>query len=572
MKPTRQESSLVSIVPAMTDSEVTLPPRGTELRGVPVHMGSSAQFTGEVQHLLRSRLRLAALVMASAGAAFFIWGLVGKPTEVLGPSGSSVLIRLALIVLNAGVAVVLFTRLQFSLRTLRALELGLFGLMAVFFAWLQHGQMCQGGATAYSAPGHQETVVRLANYANVLRWFALVIIYGAFIPNTWQRCSLIISTIAVFPVSITVWFIAMCPLTGPLLWPYALIDTMLFMSIAAAVAIFGSHKLIALHKEAFEMRQLGQYRLKERLGFGGMGEVYLAEHRLLRRPCAIKLIRGDRAKDRSHLLRFEREVQQTARLTHWNTIEIYDYGHTEDGTFYYVMEYLPGEDLQELVYRHGPLPPARVIHILRQMCAALHEAHGVGLIHRDIKPNNVILCERGGVRDVVKLLDFGLVQVSDFEGKENKITRQGAIAGSPAYMSPEQAKGLDQVDARSDVYSVGAVAYYLLTGKPPFERDTAIEIIAAHLRDPVLPPRNLRPELPVDLQQVIMSCLEKNPQRRPQSAQELETALSGCRDANGWTSDHAAAWWTGHVPHAPESNGEWDAARAETRAYVGDVP
>ena len=185
---------------------------------------------------------------------------------------------------------------------------------------------------------------------------------------------------------------------------------------------------------------LGQYRLKQVLGFGGMGAVYLAEHVLLRRPCAIKLIRPDQAGDPRTLIRFEREVQATATLTHSNTVEIFDYGHAEDGTFYYVMEYLPGMNLEDLVEQHGPMPPERAVHLLRQVCQALREAHGIGLIHRDIKPSNIFACERGKVYDVAKLLDFGLVKGFGLAGDDAKLTREGAFTGSPAFMSPEQAR------------------------------------------------------------------------------------------------------------------------------------
>src|SRR5207302_6745989 len=196
--------------------------------------------------------------------------------------------------------------------------------------------------------------------------------------------------------------------------------------------------------------QLGQCRLVRRRGAGGMGEVYLGEHLLLRRACAIKLIRPDHAGDATNLSRFEREVQAMATLTHWNTVEIYDYGHATDGTFYYVMEYLPGLSLQELVDRHGPLPPGRAIHFLRQLCAALHEAHAIGLIHRDIKPSNVIACQRGGVYDVAKLLDFGLVVQTvnlPSQGDSDELTAHGTILGSPPFISPEQAKGKGPVDS-----------------------------------------------------------------------------------------------------------------------------
>src|SRR5438477_2012920 len=211
--------------------------------------------------------------------------------------------------------------------------------------------------------------------------------------------------------------------------PYALSalpETIILMATAAAIAVFGSHKIRELQEKAHEAQRIGQYRLKQILGFGGMGAVYLAEHVLLRRPCAIKLIRPDQAGDPRTLLRFEREVQATATLTHWNTIEIYDYGHADDGTFYYVMEYLPEMNLEDLVERHGPLPPERAVHLLRQVCQALREAHGIGLIHRDIKPSNILACERGRVYDVAKLLDFGLVKNFGLAGGDAKLTREGA--------------------------------------------------------------------------------------------------------------------------------------------------
>jgi serine/threonine-protein kinase len=257
--------------------------------------------------------------------------------------------------------------------------------------------------------------------------------------------------------------------------------------------------------------------------------VYLAEHSLLRRPCAIKLIRPERAGDPATLKRFEREVQAMAALTHPNTAEVYDYGHAADGTFYYVMEYLPGPSLEELIKQHGPLPPERAVHLLRQVCAALQEAHAAGLVHRDVKPGNVLVCERGGLADVAKLLDFGLVRGHGLDSDDAKLTQQGAIAGTPAYMSPEQAAGREDVDGRSDIYSLGAVAYFLLTGQPPFVRGSAVQTLAAHLGEPVVPPDRLRADVPADLQAVVLRCLEKEPARRFARAADLAEALAGCR-------------------------------------------
>src|SRR5262249_15012079 len=190
--------------------------------------------------------------------------------------------------------------------------------------------------------------------------------------------------------------------------------------------------------------------------------------------------------------RFEREVQAAASLTHWNTIEVFDYGHAEDGTFYYAMEYLPGMNLQDMVEQHGLLPPARAVHLLRQVCQALREAHGIGLIHRDIKPSNIIACERGKVYDVAKLLDFGLVKTFGPEGEAGKLTGAGAFTGSPAFMSPEQALGGAQLDARSDIYNVGAVGYFLTTGRLPFDRLSALAMLHAHAYEPFEPSREFK--------------------------------------------------------------------------------
>jgi serine/threonine-protein kinase len=239
-------------------------------------------------------------------------------------------------------------------------------------------------------------------------------------------------------------------------------------------------------------------------------------------------------------------VQATAALTHPNTVEIYDYGRAEDGTFYYAMEYLPGLTLDQLGERHGPLPPARAVHLLRQVCGALREAHGVGLIHRDIKPANIIVCTRGGIHDVVKLVDFGLVRGIDPGADGGRLTQDGAIAGTPEYMSPEQAEGAAGLDGRSDIYSLGAVAYFLLTGRPPFRRATTLQLLFAHAREPVEPIAALRPEVPADLRGVVQRCLEKDPGRRYPDVAALDQALAACQAREPWTEAQAATWWECH--------------------------
>jgi len=314
------------------------------------------------------------------------------------------------------------------------------------------------------------------------------------------------------------------------------------LALACAIAIYGSHRISTLGQAAFEARKLGQYYLKQPLGSGGMGQVYLAEHRLLRRPCVVKVIRPDRCQDPAMLARFEREVHAMAQLSHWNTVEVFDYGRAADGTFYYVMEYLPGMTLGEAVERHGPLPPARAVYLLRQVCAALREAHAAGLIHRDIKPGNIMVCQRGGLSDVIKLLDFGLVRpLAASEG--DRLTLTGTIAGTPGYMSPEQAAGQEDLDARTDIYSVGAVAYFLLAGRPPFDADTPWQTLAAHLYEPVTPLSQVRADIPGDLEAVVLRCLRKEPPARYPDADSLDAALDGCEAAGGWTAASAAAWW-----------------------------
>jgi serine/threonine-protein kinase len=314
-----------------------------------------------------------------------------------------------------------------------------------------------------------------------------------------------------------------------------------WMVFGAATAIYASHKITTLRREVAEARKLGPYKLVRKLGSGGMGEVYLAEHSLLKRPCAVKLIRPERAGDPQALRRFEREVQTTASLTHPSTIQVYDYGHTPDGTFYYAMEYIPGLPLDELVRRAGLLPTGRVVHVLLQLCGALAEAHAAKLVHRDIKPGNVILGERGGRADVAKLLDFGLVTAPT--GGDDLQTREGTITGTPAYMSPEQAAGRGEVGPASDIYSLGAVAYFLLTGRTLFPDRSVVQVLGAHLYETPDPPGKHRPDLPADLEEVVVRCLAKKPADRFPDVGSLESALARCAVAGSWSQADAANWW-----------------------------
>ena len=289
--------------------------------------------------------------------------------------------------------------------------------------------------------------------------------------------------------------------------------------------------------------RLGQYTLEEKIGEGGMGAVYLARHAMLRRPTAIKLIKEGQVKPET-LMRFEREVQLTSQLSNPNTVAIYDYGRTPDGVFYYAMEYLPGITLDNLVMNDGPQPERRVVHILRQICSSLAEAHARGMIHRDIKPANIMVLERGGMYDVVKVLDFGLVK--DITSGDQNVTAMNTVPGTPHFLSPEAIQHPDAIDARTDLYAVGAVGYFLLTGSFVFSGTSAIEVLGKQVSDsPDDPSERLGRSLDPYLQGLILQCLAKDPADRLADAGALLEALSsGYQSPIGtWTQKEAAAWW-----------------------------
>jgi eukaryotic-like serine/threonine-protein kinase len=313
--------------------------------------------------------------------------------------------------------------------------------------------------------------------------------------------------------------------------------------LAIVAASANSRQLYGLRKRIREIGKLGQYTLEEKIGEGGMGTVYRATHAMLRRPAAIKLLANDRASEKDQA-RFEREVQLTSTLAHPNTIAIFDYGRTAEGVFYYVMEYLNGLDLDRLVKQHGPLEPARAIHILVQVCGALAEAHALNLIHRDIKPANIVLTHRVDEPDVVKVVDFGLVRTLATDAAES---RQDTITGTPMYLSPEAIKTPDAVDARSDIYALGAVAYFLLVGQEVFRGATVVEVLSRHmLEPPQRPSLHLPSPLPADLEQLVLKCLEKEPSARPASAAALRDALLTCADASRYDRAAAMSWWREH--------------------------
>ncbi|MFL5343995.1 MAG: serine/threonine-protein kinase [Hyalangium sp.] len=366
---------------------------------------------------------------------------------------------------------------------------------------------------------------------------AALICRAVIVPTSVRR-TLWVSVAGVLPDAV---FLALLQLQSPEGFLLPALDALLWSAIAVIMATLVTRVVYGLRQQVRDARKLGQYTLLELLGAGAMGDVYLASHAMMRRRTAIKLLRSDA--DGQGLERFEREVQLTSQLTHPNTIAIYDYGRTAEGLFYYVMEYLEGVDLERLLVGAGPQPPARVIHILRQVCGALEEAHGLGLLHRDIKPANLFLCRRRGMPDMVKVLDFGLVKqlgVSEEPGSG----KANVVAGTPHYLAPEAITEPTRVDGRADLYSLGAVGYALLTGSHVFTGESAAEICSHHVNTPPMPPSlRLGRELPDDLCGTILRCLEKRPESRFTNARELRIALELCADAGRWTEEDAAQWW-----------------------------
>lgn len=503
--------------------------------------GTEPGLTGETLSLLRRRLRLASLLLALGFAVFLPLHYVQTDFSRPGAGllfGFHVLVTLVVSL----VGVRLCQGCPRMMAHPRGVELTVFGLAAAFFLAMEHFVVLEQSRELAAVRAHAGSEqVGLAMPGGT--WLLLIFTYALFIPNTFRRAAAVLGAMASLPVLLVAAMAALHPPVREVLSFREYVGFPLTMGVAAFIASFGVDTIGSLRREAYEARQLGQYRLKRRIGAGGMGEVYLAEHLLLKRPCVVKLIRPEKAGDARVLLRFHREVQATARLTHWNTVEIFDYGVTADGTFYYVMEYLSGMSLAEIVERYGPMPPARVIYLLRQACDALREAHGAGLVHRDIKPANVFAARLGGVYDVAKLLDFGLVKPLVKDDSPVELSAEGSITGSPLFMSPEQATGDAHPDARSDIYSLGAVGYYLLAGRPPFEGTRPIQVMIAHVRDAVVPPSKVRPGVPADLEQVVLRCLAKRPEDRYPDAAALAEALDQCEAADGWDRARAAEWW-----------------------------
>ena len=503
------------------------------------------QLSDETRNLLGFRLMVVAGVFALTSGLFALRSLILFEEE-----GFFLPQQVAVFGLFTLAAITLYGKRDFPLRVLRIFELLIFGTMVLhlfrfFFLWTIERSDSFGTVGIYRA---------------ALSFFAITVVYGMFVPNHWRRAIVVLSLIASGPGLLT--FAAWLAYPGlrkelaSVLSIEVISDTGLTLFLGAVVSALGSHIVYSMREGAVRMRELGMYRLKEQLGRGGMGQVWKAEHQLLTRPAAIKMIRPDlhvskNGKQQDSLVsRFRREAQITATLSSPHTVQLYDFGVTEEGDFYYVMEYLDGLDLETWVERFGPLPPPRVVYLLQQAAESLAEAHQLGLIHRDIKPSNLHVSRQGIRADYLKLLDFGLVKLQGgLADRETTLTVEGTTTGTPAFMAPETALGKNQVDARSDIYSLGCVAYWLLTGHLVFEGETPLEMVVHHVKTPPLPPsKKTEIAIPKALERAVITCLSKNPDERPQSVEEFSEMLDRCGFETPWTQKQARAWWDTHLP------------------------
>jgi tRNA A-37 threonylcarbamoyl transferase component Bud32 len=392
----------------------------------------------------------------------------------------------------------------------------------------------------FGANNDEATLISVNNW-HYFAWSMIIFIYGVFMPNRWQRAAAILLPVAAIPglvILLVSWWEPNIPI---LLNEDQFGQPLPTTFVAAAISIYAAYLIHGARLSAFQARRLAQYELKRLIGSGGMGQVYEAEHLLLKRTCAVKLIRPEHCADDAALRRFKQEVRATAKLTHPNTIEIYDYGQTKDGVFFFAMELLPGMNLQTLVDAYGPMNPGRVAHFLTQVCDALAEAHDAGLIHRDIKPANIFASQRGGIDDFTKLLDFGVVRTVNVD---LGLTRVGErIVGTPTYMSPEQISAPDKIDGRSDLYGLAAVGYFLLTGRPPLVGDSPLETMLAQVDRVPIAPADRNQKIPTDLSDVIMRCLSKHADERPENARQMLMELESCDCTGSWTREQATSWW-----------------------------
>jgi len=509
------------------------------IRKAGVTSSTSDSLPADITDIVLKRIIILCLVSAGLAAlgVVFCLGFFLSEGAILkvGYSAAEIVKDIVMILVSLGVAWIVHRRL-FPHRILVALGLG-FGA----FAALYHSV---GECLALI----NDEFTAIAYFSFVQGW---VVFFPAIVPIRSRTTYFMILLAAAMP-----------PLSRGLTQSLGYVELpkdsqailILVMFFSAIMGLVVSHVVYKLGKSVKAAREMGSYTLEENLGSGGMGEVWRASHRMLVRPAAVKLIKPDvligmqPGEIEKLNQRFEHEVQATAALCSPHTVDIYDYGLAQDGTFYYVMELLDGIDMETLVERFGPIEPSRAVYFMIQACHSLNEAHKRQLIHRDIKPANLFVCSYGEDFDFVKVLDFGLVKQEKAESESDlKLTADGSVTGTPAYMYPEAISGISLVDHRSDVYSLGCVAYWLLSGQLVFTAKTPMAMLMEHATaEPIPPSKRSELEIPEDLDNVILACLEKNPGDRPQSADELASRLNKINFEQSWDQERAQTWWKLH--------------------------
>jgi serine/threonine-protein kinase len=476
-------------------------------------------------------------IAGAVGAGLWLFGLVMDALVMpatLGtvPPATMIIIDILGVLLSAGLFA--FIRHSSSATQLKA-DVGLLFMVV--------------NAIAVAAVNTQARTVTIFTMGGHVSWMTIVILVGSMILPTTPRKMLAAALFSASMDPLGVWVAHLRGIPVP-----SLVDTfVIFMPnyACALVAVLPSHVLQRIGRRLRQAQEMGSYHLVELLGRGGMGEVWRAEHRLLARGAAIKLVRPEllgassETAARTMLRRFEREAQATAALSSPHTIRIFDFGVTADRTFYYVMELLSGRDLESLVREFGPVPADRTLFLLAQVCHSLADAHARGLVHRDVTPANIYACRMGLEYDFVKVLDFGLVKFNDPGTMQTTLmTGPHVTTGTPAFMAPEIITNDGEVDQRADVYALGCVAYYLLTGQLVFEADTPMKMFLQHMQATPVPP-SLRSELriPREVDDLVLACLEKEPSKRPQNAEDVLRMIRRCRSAQSWDNDSARGWW-----------------------------
>ncbi|MEP3478755.1 MAG: serine/threonine-protein kinase [Fuerstiella sp.] len=517
------------------------------------------------QSLLRRRLRASALMLFVAKLAFTIRSIAVMDRFHI--------MDAAILVVLLTICCVLYSRVFVSSLFLRIMEVCTFFGLSMELGLLLHASLTEIAGRDLADMSRVRAAVDFVQAVKdqILATFALMMVYGMFIPNSTGRAAVMVLLIALIPGFVIVMNETSLETIDQFrrenVFSVRIASAnLLSLAMGAGFAVYSNYIMNRWRSRAIEAEQLGQYELFNRIGSGGMGDVYLAEHRLLKRQCAVKLIRPELSEDPITLARFEREVKATATLSHWNTVQVFDYGQTTEGTFFYVMEYLRGMNLRQMVDEFGPLPDARAVFILKQACEALREASDRGLVHRDVKPSNIFLASLGARFDVVKLLDFGLVRPISTAGESEHGKQE--VTGSPRYLCPEQAQG-NTPDSRGDIYSLGATAYFLLTGVPPFQSSDPLQLVMWHATREVPPFERPRVTASPAIEAIVLRCLKKRPSDRYQSPDELLKALDQLPLEESWTWDQAHDWWTTHVQSHHSADADSIALEA---TVINDLP